>query len=174
VSEQVANGELATESGQSIAVLPFVNMSADADNEYFSDGVSEEILNVLAGVPELKVAARTSAFAFKGSNQSIAEIAAKLGVSYVLEGSVRKVGDQVRITAQLIKADDGFHLWSQSYDRELTNIFAIQDEIAGSIAEMLEVQLLGEQKNFTTTKDLSPENYEKFLKARFLICRRLT
>jgi len=175
VSEQAANEEPATESGesgQSIAVLPFVNMSADADNEYFSDGVSEEILNALAGVPELKVAARTSAFAFKGSNLSIAEIATKLGVSHVLEGSVRKVGDQVRITAQLIKADDGFHLWSQTYDRELTNIFAIQDEIAGSIAEMLEVQLLGEQKNFTTTKDLSPETYEKFLKARFLMRRR--
>ncbi len=172
VSEQAANKSPATESDQSIAVLPFVNMSADVNNEYFSDGVSEEILNALAGVPELKVAARTSAFAFKGSNQSIAEIATKLGVSYVLEGSVRKVDDQVRITAQLIKADDGFHLWSQTYDRELTNIFAIQDEIAGSIAKMLEVQLLGEQKNFTTTKDLSPENYEKFLKARFLMRRR--
>ncbi len=172
VSEQAANKAPATESDQSIAVLPFVNMSADVNNEYFSDGVSEEILNALAGVPELKVAARTSAFAFKGSNQSIAEIATKLGVSYVLEGSVRKVDDQVRITAQLIKADDGFHLWSQTYDRELTNIFAIQDEIAGSIAKMLEVQLLGEQKNFTTTKDLSPENYEKFLKARFLMRRR--
>jgi TolB-like protein/Flp pilus assembly protein TadD len=160
------------EAGRSIAVLPFVNMSADADNEYFSDGVSEEILNALAAVPELKVAARTSAFAFKGSNQSIADIATQLGVSHVLEGSVRKAGDQVRITAQLIKADDGFHLWSKTYDRELTNIFAIQDEIAGSIAEMLQVQLLGEQKNFTTTKDLSPEMYEKFLKARFLMRRR--
>ena len=159
-------------SQTSVAVLPFVNMSADADNEYFSDGVSEEILNALAAVPELKVAARTSAFAFKGSKQSIAEIATQLGVSHVLEGSVRKAGDQVRITAQLIKADDGFHLWSQTYDRELTNIFTIQDEIAGSIAEMLEVQLLGEQKNFTTTKDLSPETYEKFLKARFLMRRR--
>ena len=172
VSEQVANEEPVTQSGQSIAVLPFVNMSADTNNEYFSDGVSEEILNALAAVPELKVAARTSAFAFKGSNKSIAEIAKELGVSHVLEGSVRKAGDQVRITAQLIKADDGFHLWSQTYDRELTNIFAIQDEIAGSIAEMLEVQLLGEQKSFTTTKDLSPENYEKFLKARFLMRRR--
>ena len=156
----------------SIAVLPFVNMSADADNEYFSDGVAEEILNVLAAVPDLKVAARTSAFAFKGSSLGIAEIAGKLGVDYVLEGSVRKAGDQVRITAQLIKAEDGFHLWSETFDRQLTNIFAIQDEIAGSIAEVLQVQLLGEPKGFATVQDLSPQSYEKFLKARFLMRRR--
>jgi TolB-like protein/Flp pilus assembly protein TadD len=155
-----------------IAVLPFVNMSSDSDNEYFSDGVSEEILNVLAGIPELKVAARTSAFAFKGSPLGIAEIAGKLGVSHVLEGSVRKAGNQVRITAQLIQADNGFHLWSETFDRELTNIFAIQDEIAQSIASVLEVQLLGERQNYTTVHDLSPEVYEKFLKARFLMRRR--
>jgi TolB-like protein len=157
---------------RSIAVLPFVNMSADPDNEYFSDGVSEEILNVLAGVPELQVAARTSAFAFKGSQLGIAQIANQLGVSHVLEGSVRKSGGQVRITAQLIQANNGFHLWSETYDRELTNIFAIQDEIAANIAGVLEVELLGEKNSFTTAQDLSPGMYEKFLKARFLMRRR--
>jgi TolB-like protein len=96
---------------KSVAVLPFVNMSADADNEYFSDGVSEEILNVLARIPELKVSARTSAFSYKGSDATIAQIARELGVSHVLEGSVRKAGNQVRVTAQLIEADNGFHLW---------------------------------------------------------------
>jgi TolB-like protein/Tfp pilus assembly protein PilF len=156
----------------SIAVLPFVNMSADADNEYFSDGVAEEILNVLADIPDLKVASRTSAFRYKGSNLGIAEIADELGVTHVLEGSVRKAGDQVRITAQLIQADDGFHMWSETYDRELTNIFTIQDEIASSIAKVLEVHLLGEKKPYSTAQDLSPESYEKFLKARYLMRRR--
>ncbi len=159
-------------TGKSIAVLPFVNMSPDPDNEFFSDGVSEEILNVLAAVPDLKVASRTSAFRYKGSDLGIAEIATALGVTHVLEGSVRKSGDQVRITAQLIQASDGFHLWSDTYDRELTNIFAIQDEIAGSIANVLRVQLLGSGKNYTETDDLSPGDYEKFLKARFLMRQR--
>ena len=148
----------------SIAVLPFVNMSADAENEYFSDGVAEEILNVLARIPDLKVAARTSAFAFKGSNSSISEIAGELGVNHVLEGSVRKAGNQVRVTAQLIKADDGFHMWSDSYDRELTNIFAIQDEIAGHIANALKVHLAPapEQSNLTGTTN--PEAYDAYLR----------
>ena len=157
---------------KSVAVLPFVNMSPDADNEFFSDGVSEEILNVLAGVPELKVASRTSAFRYKNSDKAIETIARELGVSHVLEGSVRKAGNQVRITAQLIQADDGFHLWSETYDRELDNIFAIQDEIAGNIAEVLEVQLLGQGKPYTEVADLTPENYEKFLKANFLMRQR--
>ncbi len=157
---------------KSIAVLPFVNMSADADNEFFSDGVSEEILNVLADVPDLKVASRTSAFRYKNSDLAIEDIADELGVNHVLEGSVRKSGNQVRITAQLIHADDGFHLWSETYDRQLDNIFAIQDEIAGNIAQVLQVQLLGAGKNYTTVQDLSPENYEKFLKARFLLRQR--
>ena len=114
---------------KSIAVLPFVNMSDDAGNEYFSDGISEEILNSLAKVKDLKVAGRTSSFAFKGRNENLRTIGEALGVSHILEGSVRKAGAQVRITAQLVKADDGYHLWSQAYDRELTDIFAIQDEI---------------------------------------------
>jgi len=161
-----------TAPAKSIAVLPFLNMSSDADNEYFSDGVSEEILNVLAAIPELKVASRTSAFRYKNSDLAIEDIADELGVNHVLEGSVRKSGNQVRITAQLIHADDGFHLWSETYDRQLDNIFAIQDEIAGNIAQVLQVQLLGAGKNYTTVQNLSPENYEKFLKARFLLRQR--
>ena len=151
-------------SPQSVAVLPFVNMSADADNVYFSDGVSEEILNVLARIPDLKVTARTSAFSYKGSDATIAQIARELGVNHVLEGSVRKAGNQVRVTAQLIEADGGFHLWSETYDRELTNIFAIQDEIAQSIAEALKVRLLpaADQPNLTGTIDL--EAYQLYLK----------
>ncbi|MBT8063368.1 MAG: adenylyl cyclase, partial [Gammaproteobacteria bacterium] len=121
----------------SIAVLPFVNMSDDAANEYFSDGISEEILNALAQVKDLKVAGRTSSFAFKGKDQDLRTIGEALGVKNILEGSVRKAGDKVRITAQLIQASDGFHLWSETYDRELTDIFAIQDEIAQTILEQL-------------------------------------
>jgi len=122
---------------KSIAVLPFVNMSADPENEYFSDGISEELLNTLARIPDLKVAARTSAFQFKGQSRDIAEIGRLLKVSNILEGSVRKAGSRVRVTAQLIKVDDGFHLWSDTFDRELTDIFAIQDEIAASIADAM-------------------------------------
>ena len=154
---------------KSIAVLPFVNMSADAENEFFSDGISEEILNVLASIPELKVAARTSAFAFKGNTAGISEIARTLGVNHVLEGSVRKSGNQVRITAQLIKADDGFHLWSANYDRELTNIFAIQDEIANAIATALKVTLdleSGAAGNLTGTVSIAA--YEHYLKGTSL------
>ncbi len=149
----------------SIAVLPFVNMSADPDNEYFSDGIAEEILNVLARIPELKVAARTSAFAFKGSNTNISEIARELKVENVLEGSVRKSGNQVRVTAQLIKADDGYHLWSNTYDRELDNIFAIQDEIAQSIAEAMKVTLdIGTSANSNLTGTTSTEAYDAYLR----------
>jgi len=126
---------------RTIAVLPFVNMSGDPDNEYFSDGISEEILNVLASTPELRVAARTSSFAFKGRAKEIPDIARELEVRMVLEGSVRRQGDRVRITAQLIDAQKGFHLWSQTYDRELKDIFAIQDEIAHAIGDALKVRI---------------------------------
>jgi TolB-like protein len=151
--------------GPSVAVLPFVNMSADPENEYFSDGIAEELLNVLASIPELKVAARTSAFAYKGVNTKVAQIAEELGVNHVLEGSVRKAGNRVRVTAQLIQASDGFHLWSDTYDRELTNIFAIQDEIAGSIASALKVTLkleTGAAGNLTGT--ISIAAYEHYLR----------
>jgi TolB-like protein/Flp pilus assembly protein TadD len=125
----------------SVAVLPFVNMSGKTDDEYFSDGITEEILNVLAKVEDLKVAARTSTFLYKGKEVSIKEVADALGVAYVLEGSVRRSGETVRITAQLINAADGFHLWSDTFDRQLTDIFAIQDEISLAIAEALQVTL---------------------------------
>ncbi len=133
-----------TPAKASVAVLPFVNMSGDKENEYFSDGLSEELLNVLSKVGSLKVAARTSSFHFKGKTGDIAEIARKLGVASVLEGSVRQSGRQVRITAQLVNAADGYHLWSDTYDRELDDIFAVQDEIASSVAEALKVRLLGD------------------------------
>ncbi|MCZ6830951.1 MAG: FlgO family outer membrane protein, partial [Gammaproteobacteria bacterium] len=126
---------------RSIAVLPFVNMSNDPDQEYFSDGISEELLNGLARIGELRVAARTSSFAFKGKNLDIKEIGNKLNVEAVLEGSVRKSGKRIRITAQLIDVNDGFHLWSDTYDRDLTDIFVIQDEISAAIIEALRVHL---------------------------------
>jgi TolB-like protein/Tfp pilus assembly protein PilF len=132
-----------TVHSSSIAVLPFVNMSAEKENEYFSDGLSEELLNLLAKVNKLKVAARTSSFKFKGEKKDISEIGNLLGVAHVLEGSVRKSGNTIRITAQLIKVDDGFHLWSETYDRELKDIFALQDEIASAIVEALKLPLLG-------------------------------
>lgn len=131
-------------SRASVAVLPFVNMSGEKENEYFSDGLSEELLNVLAKINSLKVAARTSSFHFKGHTGDIADIARTLGVASVLEGSVRQSGVQVRITAQLINAADGYHLWSESYDRELDDIFEVQDEIAKSVASALKVKLLGD------------------------------
>jgi TolB-like protein/Tfp pilus assembly protein PilF len=133
-------------NARSIAVLPFVNMSGDQDNQYFSDGISEEILNVLAEIPELKVAARTSSFSFRGSKEEVPQIARQLGVRMVLEGSVRKQSDRVRITAQLIDSSTGYHVWSQTYDRELKDIFAIQDEIAKSIGEELKLRVAGEGK----------------------------
>ncbi len=126
---------------KSVAVLAFANMSHDPENEYFSDGISEELLNVLAKIPGLQVSARTSAFFFKGKNMPIPEIARALGVAHVVEGSVRKAGSRVRITAQLIDAANGFHLWSDTFDRELTDIFALQDEIAREIARNLQVKL---------------------------------
>lgn len=149
----------------SIAVLPFVNMSTDPDQEYFSDGISEELLNLLAHVRELKVAARTSSFAFKGQNLGIPEIADRLNVEHVLEGSVRKSGDQVRIMAQLIR-DDGYQLWSKDWDRTLDDIFAIQDEIASDVVRELEVTLLGATPRTSST---DPEAFNLVLQARHLV-----
>ena len=114
-------------------MLPFVNMSADKEQEYFADGISEELLNLLAQVPELRVIARTSSFSFKGKDVDIAEIARRLNVANVLEGSVRKSGDTLRITAQLVRASDSSHLWSQTYDRQMTDVFKVQDEIAAAV-----------------------------------------
>jgi TolB-like protein/Flp pilus assembly protein TadD len=146
----------------SIAVLPFVNMSPDLDQEYFADGISEELLNLLAQVPELRVIARTSSFSFKGKDVDISEIARKLNVANVLEGSVRKSGDTLRITAQLVRASDSSHLWSQTYDRQMTDVFKVQDEIAAAVVEQLKVTLLGAAPKARTT---DPEAYALYLQA---------
>lgn len=134
----------ATAELRSIAVLPFVNMSNDPEQEYFSDGISEELLNLLAKIPAFRVVGRTSSFAFKGRSEDMRLIGDSLGVDTILEGSVRKSGDRVRITAQLVKTDDGFHLWSETYDRKLDDIFAMQDDIAISVVRELELTLLGD------------------------------
>jgi serine/threonine-protein kinase len=153
---------------RSIAVLPFMNLSSDPENEYFSDGITEEILNALVKVSDLKVASRTSAFAFKGHQGDVREIAEKLAVATVLEGSVRKAGNRVRITGQLISARDGYHLWSETYDRQLEDIFAIQDDIAQAIVTALKATLAvdeGEKLVVPTTDNL--EAYTLYLKGRF-------
>ncbi|HEY6090345.1 MAG TPA: protein kinase [Gemmatimonadaceae bacterium] len=151
----------------SIGVLPFANMSADPENEYFSDGITEEILNALASIPTLKVASRTSAFALKGKSLSIAEIGQLLNVKTVLEGSVRRMGQRVRITAQLINTADGFHLWSERYDREVEDVFAIQDEIARTIVERLKVKLTTEQDEALGRRQTENiEAYELYLRGR--------
>ncbi len=142
----------------SIAVLPFVNMSDDKANEYFSDGLAEELLNVLAKIPQLHVAGRTSSFQFKGTNEDLRLIGQKLNVANVLEGSVRQSGAHLRITAQLIDTESGYHLWSNTYDREITDIFAIQDEIAANVVDALRVTLLGEE----TTVDHGTDNLEAY------------
>lgn len=149
----------------SIAVLPFANLSDDPGNEYFSDGISEEILNVLSHVKRFKVVGRTSSFAFKKKDQDLRIIGKKLGVSYVLEGSVRKAGDRVRITAQLIKTADGFHLWSETFDRKLEDIFAIQDQIAEKVTLQLKLALLP-AKSKVTKPNL--DAYALYLQARYL------
>src|SRR5688572_933881 len=125
---------------KSIAVLPFADMSPQKDQEYMSDGIAEELLNLLAKVPDLRVIARTSSFSFKGQNIPIAEIATKLNVAHILEGSVRKSGNKLRVTAQLIRAADSSHLWSQTYDRDLADVFVIQDEVASAIADALQIK----------------------------------
>ena len=162
----VAEPEPPVESDKSIAVLPFVNMSDDAANEYFSDGISEEILNSLAKVKELKVAGRTSSFAFKGQKQDLRKIGETLGVQNILEGSVRKSGDKVRITAQLIKVEDGFHLWSETYDRQLDDVFAIQDEIANAILQELKAALLDGTTVVVSTARTDLEVYDLYLLAK--------
>ncbi len=167
VTESSPDSTPEAELEKSIAVLPFVNMSADTDNEYFSDGLSEELLNLLAKVDGLKVAARTSSFKFKGAEAGIDEIGQALNVATILEGSVRKSGNQARITAQLIKVDDGFHLWSETYDRELDNIFEVQDEIASAIVDALKLPLLGtEDTAVASHATASFEAYDLYLLGR--------
>jgi adenylate cyclase len=150
----------------SIAVLPFVNMSADPEQEYFSDGLSEELLNLLAKIGHLKVSARTSSFQFKGQNLNISKVGEELGVAHVLEGSVRKAGNRVRITGQLIETVGGFHLWSDTYDRDLDDIFAIQDEISAAIVDALKEVLIGKTQAPQAERSVNIEAYEYYLLAR--------
>ena len=147
----------------SIAVLPFIDLSQAKDQEYFSDGLSEELLNLLAQLPQLRVIARTSSFSFKGKQADVATIAKALNVATVLEGSVRKSGSTLRITAQLIRAADSSHLWSQTYDRELTDVFKVQDEIAGAVVAALKVKLLPDQQLTNPHRTSNTEAYEQYL-----------
>src|SRR5690348_14911885 len=159
--------------GKSIAVLPFVNMSGDAKNDYFSDGITEEILDALAQVPNLKVAARTSAFAFKGKAEDLRKVGEALDVATVLEGSVQTSGDDVRITAQLIDTRSGYHLWSEKYDRKLTSIFAVEDEISKAIADKLQVQLAGgSAQSLVAQKAVDPRAHDFYLRGLTLLAAR--
>jgi TolB-like protein/Tfp pilus assembly protein PilF len=158
---------------KSVAVLPFADMSPDKDQEYFCDGITEEIINSLTQVEALKVIARTSSFAFKGKNVDIRDIGRKLGVETLVEGSIQKIGNQLRITAQLIKVEDGSHLWSQRFDRELKDIFEIQDEIATSIVENLEVELFGKKTIIDENRQTENiEAYNLYLQGRYFWNRR--
>jgi serine/threonine-protein kinase len=163
----VATGRTAASAAKAIAVLPLSNMSADPENEYFSDGMTEEIINALAKVPGMQVASRTSCFAFKGKDADVRQIGEKLGVSSVLEGSVRKVGNRVRITAQLINVADGYHLWSENYDRQLEDVFAIQDEISRAIVDALKLRLGGDGGHLVAPAR-NIEAYTLYLKGRFV------
>ena len=169
--DQTWNLDSATEGieANSIAVMPFLNMSDDPENKYFSDGISEELLHLLAGISGLRVISRSSSFAIADLDLSIPEIGRRLGVANVLEGSVRKSGDQVRITAQLIAAQDDAHLWSATYDRVLDDVFAVQDEIAQSVVTQLEPHLLND---LTKSKRVNVEAFNKVLQARYFWNRR--
>ncbi|MFC1776603.1 hypothetical protein ACFL3I_04570 [Pseudomonadota bacterium] len=162
-------------SEKSIAVLPFVDMSPESDQAYFADGISEEILNVLVKTHSLKVAGRTSSFQFRGRNEDLRTIGEQLGVEHILEGSIRKANNRVRITAQLVKANDGFHLWSETYDRDLTDIFAIQDEIARAITDSLaiELNLTEDRQTLASVSTANMDAYDRYLEAKGLIARRL-
>jgi TolB-like protein/Tfp pilus assembly protein PilF len=152
---------------KSVAVLPFVDMSEKKDQEYFSDGLSEELIDMLTKLPELRVPARTSSFYFKGKQTTIADIAKALNVAHVLEGSVRKAGARMRVTAQLIRADSGYHLWSQTYDREVKDVFKVQDEIAAAVVEALKVQLLATNAR-TEYRPANNEAYDHYLLGRHI------
>jgi TolB-like protein len=166
-SEQATAAVEPVELGKSIAVLPFLNMSADADQEYFADGISEELLNTLAQFEDLRVVGRTSSFSFRNSDANLTEIGEALNADVILEGSVRKAGDRVRITAQLNNAKDGFHLWSEIYDRDLIDIFAIQTEIATAIATTLRVRLSSEERERLATEPTENlEAYQAYLQGK--------
>jgi TolB-like protein/DNA-binding winged helix-turn-helix (wHTH) protein/Tfp pilus assembly protein PilF len=163
-------GTLPPSSANSIAVLPFADMSPGKDQEYFSDGLSEQLIHELAKVSGLKVVGRSSAFQFKGKNEDLRNVGRKLGVAHVLEGSVRREGNHVRITAQLVKAEDGFQLWSQTYDREINDVFAVQDEIARAATVAIQPKLLGSGQTLASTVPLhsvNPEAYQAYLQANY-------
>lgn len=167
------NDELVlVQNTNSIAVLPFVNMSGDADNEYFSDGLSEEILNVLVKLPNLKVAGRTSSFAFKGENNDLRKIGEALGVDHLLEGSVRKQDNRVRITAQLIRSEDGFHLWSETFNRELKDIFIVQEEIANAIGSALALKMDLSLTPTLISRTTNMEAFDLYLEGKSLVSKR--
>ena len=158
-----------TDNFHSVAVLPFANLSADPENEYLCDGLAEELLNALAKIDDLKVAARTSAFSFKGKNAAADEIGQKLGVKTILEGSVRRSGNRLRITVQLVNAEDGYHLWSERYALEMKDIFDIQDEITLSVVDALKLKLLGGEKTSLLKRETeNTEAYKASLKGRYL------
>jgi len=159
-------------SAKSIAVLPFVNMSNDPEQEYFSDGISEEIINTLVQIPGLKVTGRTSAFSFKNKNEDLRSIGEKLNVNTILEGSVRKSGNRIRVTVQLIEALTGFHLWSQKFDRELNDVFIIQDEIAKTIVDKLQVTLEGQTEPKERVHTQNIDAYQLYLKGMSLLYKR--
>jgi serine/threonine protein kinase/Tfp pilus assembly protein PilF len=154
----------------SLAVLPFANLSADKENEYFSDGLAEDVIDALTQVPGLRVMARTSAFAFRGKEQDVREIGARLNVEHIVEGSVRRAGNRIRVTAQLVKASDGYHLWSQRFDREMTDVFAIQDEISQAIVEKLRLRLAADRPLVKRHTE-NVEAYNLYLKARYQLFR---
>jgi adenylate cyclase len=169
-TQQARRETQAIEPEKSIAVLPFVDMSQAHDQEYFSDGIAEELLNRLAQIPGLRVAARTSAFRFKGKNLDMADIGRQLKVAHLLEGSVRKEGNRLRITAQLIDGKSGYHLWSQTYERDAADVFQVQDEIAGAIASALEARIAARS---APAQRVDPEAYDDYLQGRALVAKRV-
>jgi adenylate cyclase len=171
--DEAQTAAASSRSAISIAVLPFANMSGDAGQEFFSDGMTEEITSALAKVPDLRVVGRTSAFQFKGRNQDLRTIGQSLAATHLIEGSVRKSGNRVRITVQLIKADDGTHIWAEDYDRQLTDIFATQEDIARAITTSLRMPLgLKPGENLVNNRTIDPDTYEKYLRARILVRSR--
>src|SRR6201988_1124964 len=172
IAGEAESVNVASETRASIAVLPFVNISNDQDNEYFCDGLAEELLNALSKIESLRVAAGTSAFSFKGKETDVREIGTKLNVSTVLEGSVRKSGNRVRISVQLVNAADGYHLWSEKYDHELKDIFDIQDKISLAIVDALKLKLLGTEQTIVKRYTDNTEAYQLYLKGRFFVNQR--
>jgi TolB-like protein/DNA-binding winged helix-turn-helix (wHTH) protein/Tfp pilus assembly protein PilF len=162
-----------SKNNTSIAVLPFADLSPGRDQEYFSDGLSEQVINDLAKVAGLKVVARSSAFQFKGKNEDLRTVGQKLAVANVLEGSVRKDGDRIRITAELTKVDDGFQLWSETYDRKIDDVFAAQDEIARAVTQALQLRLLGANRAevSASSRSTNPEAYQAYLQGQYFVAR---